>query len=267
VRFSHDVFDPDLPVLMDFSVPQPGRGVAFGYVLPSSPRRALVEYTEFSPARLADGAYDRALHTYLHRRFGATPRDYVIDHIEDGAIPMTDAVHARRAGDSVFRIGTAGGATRGSTGYTFAAMQRQGAAMAAELLAGRAPVPPAAYPARHRWMDAVMLRALDRGPVGGPDLFVQLFDRNPPQRVLRFLDGATSPLEDLAIMRTAPTAAMARASVGDLAARLRRRWSGPATAAGPAPAATPPAPAAGPGADPAAGLAGGQDTAVPPGVW
>jgi lycopene beta-cyclase len=192
-------------------------------VLPSGPRRALVEYTEFSAARLPDAQYDRALHAYLHRRFGATPRDYVIDAIEDGAIPMTDAVHDRRAGAQTFRIGAAGGATRGSTGYTFAAMQRQAAAMAAALLAGREPLPPLAYPPRHRWMDAVMLRAFDRGQVGGPELFVRLFDRNPPQRVLRFLDGATSPLEDLALMRTAPVPTMLRAAAGDAAARLRRR--------------------------------------------
>lgn len=223
VRFEHDVFDPDLPVLMDFSVPQPPRGTAFGYLLPSSPRRALVEYTEFSPARLDGAEYDRALQDYLHRRCGATSQDYVIDHVEDGAIPMTDAVHARRAGPGVFRIGTAGGATRGSTGYTFAAMQRQAAAVAAAVLAGREPLPPPAYPRRHRWLDAVMLRALVREPDRGPELFVRLFERNPPHRVLRFLDGQTSPLEDLAFIRTAPPGAMIRASAGDLLARARRR--------------------------------------------
>jgi lycopene beta-cyclase len=228
VRFPHHVFDPDLPVLMDFSVPQPAHGVAFGYVLPSGPHRALVEYTRFSAAPLADEEYDQALHAYLYQRYGAAPTDYVVEHREDGVIPMTDAVHARRAGRARFRVGTAGGATRGSTGYTFAAMQRQAAAMAADLLSGREPVPPAAYPARHRWMDAVMLRALDRGLVAGPDLFVRLFDRNPPGRVLRFLDGATSPWEDLALMRTAPMLAMGRAAAGNVAARSRRRLGAPA---------------------------------------
>jgi lycopene beta-cyclase len=226
VRFPYDVFDPDLPVLMDFSVPQPARGVAFGYVLPSSPRQALVEYTEFSPARLESETYDRALRGYLHRRFGATPRDYLVDHVEDGAIPMTDAVHSRRAGTTIFRIGMVGGATRGSTGYTFAAILRQGAVMAQALLAGQPPVPPPAYPARHRWMDAVMLRALDRGLVSGPDLFIRLFDRNPPQRVLRLLDGTTSPLEELAFFFTGPALAMTRASLGDVGVRLRRRGKG-----------------------------------------
>jgi lycopene beta-cyclase len=223
VRFARDMFDPDLPILMDFSVPQPNRGVAFGYVLPSTSRRALVEYTEFSAARLADAGYDTALHAYLHRRFGAAPNDYVIDHIEDGAIPMTDAVHARRVDARTFRLGTAGGATRGSTGYTFAAMQRQAAAVASAVLAGDDPMPPRAYPPRHRWMDAVMLRALDRGLLGGPELFVSLFRGNPTDRVLRFLDGRSTRREELALMTTAPTWPMVRATIEDAAARARRR--------------------------------------------
>jgi lycopene beta-cyclase len=224
VRLDRDVFDPDLPVLMDFSVPQPDRGVAFGYVLPSSPRRALVEYTEFSPRRLPDAAYDAALHAYLHRRFGVGPSDYLVDHVEDGAIPMTDAVHARRAGQRTFRLGTAGGATRASTGYTFAAMQRQAAAIADAVVSGTDPAPPPPYPARHRWMDAVLLRALDRGLVTGPDLFVSLFERNPAPRVLRFLDGLTSQREEVALMATAPIAPMVRATLGDTRARLARRY-------------------------------------------
>jgi len=43
---------------------------------------------------------------------------------------MTDAVLAARGGPRTVRIGTAGGATRPSTGYTFSAMQRQAADIA-----------------------------------------------------------------------------------------------------------------------------------------
>jgi len=217
--------DPDVPVLMDFSVPQPAHGVAFGYVLPSSDRRALVEYTEFSRQRLPDAAYEGALAGYLRQRFDVGPGDYVVEHVEDGAIPMTDAVHARRAGPGVFRIGTAGGATRGSTGYAFAAMQRQAVGLADALIAGREPLPPLAYPSRHRWLDAVMLRALDRGITPGPQLFVRLFERNPPERVLRFLDGTTGPADELRVMASAPMAPMLRAGAGDALARLARRRS------------------------------------------
>jgi lycopene beta-cyclase len=222
VRFAGDAFDPTAPVFMDFSVPQPRRGVAFGYVLPDDTRSGLVEYTEFSRERLSDAAYEKALAGYLDARYGSAG-GYDITEVEDGAIPMTDAVHAQRVGRRVLRLGTAGGATRASTGYTFAAMQRQAASVAADLLAGRSPRPAPAYPARHRWMDSVMLRALDAGYVDGPRLFARLLLGNPPARVLGFLDGRSTPADELRIMASSPTIPMARATVDTSLARLRRR--------------------------------------------
>jgi lycopene beta-cyclase len=75
-------------------------------------------------------------------------------------------------------------------------------------------------------MDAVMLRALDRGLTPGPELFVSLFERNPAERVLRFLDGTTKLGDDLRLMASAPVPAMTRASIGDAVARARRRLRG-----------------------------------------
>lgn len=221
VRTEADTFDPDLPVLMDFTTPQPRQGLSFGYCLPSDARHALVEYTEFSPQVLDDAGYARALEAYLpHMLGGDLPYD--VEHVEQGVIPMTDATFARRAGRRVFRLGTAGGATRPATGYTFAAMQRQAAAVAAALARGEEPVPPRPYPRRHAWLDAVVLRALADGSLSGPAFFTRLFDRNPPQRVLRVLDGASGPASELALMATAPTATMLRATALDAAWRLRR---------------------------------------------
>lgn len=222
VRADRDVFDPDLPLLMDFTTPQPDAGLSFGYCLPSDARSALVEYTEFSPAVLDDAGYARALESYVpHVLGGDVP--HVVTRVEQGVIPMTDGVFARRVGRRVFRLGTAGGATRPSTGYTFSAMQRQARSVAAALATGREPVPPPPYPRRHAWMDALVLRALADGSLDGPAFFARLFDRNPPQRVLRFLDGLTSPASELALMATAPGGTMLRAAVGDLAGRLSPR--------------------------------------------
>lgn len=222
VRAAAPVFDPELPVLMDFTTPQPRAGLSFGYCLPTAPDRALVEYTEFSPAVLHDVEYALALERYLPHAFGGQT-EHVVEHVEQGVIPMTDAVFARRAGRRVMRLGTAGGATRPSTGYTFAAMQRQASAVASRLAAGLEPVPPRAYPRRHAWMDAVVLRGIADGSIDGPAFFARLFDRNPPQRVLRFLDGRTALAEELALMASAPRGTMLRLSALDAAGRARRR--------------------------------------------
>ncbi|MFC4149647.1 lycopene cyclase family protein [Micromonospora mangrovi] len=229
-------FDPGRAVLMDFRTPQPARGVSFGYVLPVSDRYALVEYTEFSPALLTDEAYDTALRGYVDL-LGLDRAALRVREVENGVIPMTDGPFVARPSPRVVRLGTAGGATRPSTGFTFSAMHRQAEQVARALAAGRPPLPRPAYPGRHRWMDAVALRALDRGRVGGVEFFARLFDRNPAERVLRFLDGATTVAEDLAVMRSSPLLPMTGAVVGDavgrLGGRLRRdRAPAPVSGAG-----------------------------------
>jgi len=203
VRTEVDTFDPDVAVLMDFRTPQPAGGVAFGYVLPTSPREALVEHTLFT--RTADADYDAGL-----RHWTRDLPPFEVTAVEQGAIPMTDAPFPRRVGERVLRLGAAGGATRPSTGYTFSAAQRQAAAVADALAEGRDPVPPPAYPRRHLAMDAVLLRALDRGRLDGAAFFTDLFRRHPVERVLRFLDGQSRPTEELAVMARAPRGPMLR---------------------------------------------------------
>lgn len=225
VRTEQPVFDPEVADWMDFRTPQPRHGLAFGYVLPTSRREALVEYTQFSPAVLDDAGYDGALRHYTRNVLGLGR--FVVTATEQGVIPMTDARPPRRAGSSVFRIGTAGGATRPSTGYTFAAAQRQARAVAAARHAHRAPVPPPAHSRWSRTMDAVLLRALDSGRIDGPAFFTRLFRQVPAERLLRFLDGGTTPAEDLAIGLRTPVLPMLR-TVAELPVLRRRPVPGPA---------------------------------------
>ncbi|GAB2689561.1 lycopene cyclase family protein [Thalassiella azotivora] len=228
VRTAVDAFDPDLPVLMDFRTDQPERGLSFGYCLPLGPRLALVEYTEFSAAVLDAPAYRAALDAYLRTLLpsAAAGAPVEVEHTETGVIPMTDAVHRRRTSPRVLLAGTAGGATRPSTGYTFRTMQRQAAAVVGALLDWRHPVPPRPYPRRHLLMDAAMLRGLDAGHLDGPDFFTRLFARNPTSRVLDVLDGATGLGAELALMATAPPVTMVRSGAEAVALRAARRLRG-----------------------------------------
>ena len=226
---SENVDGQEAAVFMDFSLPQPPIGVAFGYRLPASDGTTLVEYTEFSPAVLDDAGYTAALGAY---RAGLGLAEAETLHTEQGVIPMDDAVRSSIAGPRVLRIGGAGGATRGSTGYAFAAMQRQGRAMAASIVAERdagrpltadAIAPPRAYPRRHVWMDAVMLRALNGGQLRGADFFMRLFDHNPPERVLSFLDGSTTLAQEVALMASLPKTVMAASALRHALSRMGSR--------------------------------------------
>ncbi|MFI5976070.1 lycopene cyclase family protein [Streptomyces sp. NPDC051452] len=211
VRTDRPVFDAGTAELMDFRTPQPDDGLSFGYVLPTGPHEALVEYTEFSPRVLTAQGYETAVRHYAEDvlRLG----DLDVLSTETGVIPMTDGRIPTQAGQSVFRIGAAGGATRPATGYTFAGLQRQTRSVAAALRRGQHPAPPPAHPARSRAMDAVLLRALDSGRVDGPALFSRVFAGLPMNRVLRFLDGHTRLTEDLSIGLHTPAWPMLRSAL------------------------------------------------------
>ncbi|WP_411103909.1 lycopene cyclase family protein [Streptomyces sp. cmx-4-9] len=212
VRTEEPAFDPGTATLMDFRLPQPDHGLAFGYVLPLSARDALVEYTEFSPAPLDAAAYERALHHYCGSVLGLGA--FTVRGSEHGVIPMSDGRFPRRTGRRVFLVGAAGGATRPSTGYTFAAIQRQSRHLAEAVRAGRSPAgAPPVHGRRALAMDAVLLRALDTGRVDGGRFFADLFRSVPAERVLRFLDGATTPWEDFGIGLRTPVAPMLRSLV------------------------------------------------------
>ncbi|WP_374772138.1 lycopene cyclase family protein [Streptomyces sp. NBC_01310] len=206
VRTSSPAFDPGVAQLMDFRTPQPERGLAFAYVLPTSRTEALVEYTRFSQSVLTGPAYDSELLHYCQQVLGLGPM--TVTATEQGVIPMTDGRFPRRSGRAVVPIGAAGGATRPSTGYTFAAIQRQTRAIDAALREGHDPAVPGPHRRRSLVMDAVLLRALATGRVDGARFFADLFRSVPSERLLRFLDGDTSLGEDLAIGLRTPMAPM-----------------------------------------------------------
>ena len=123
---------------------------------------------------------------------------------------MTDAPFpAGRA--AVVRAGAAGGATRPSTGYTFAARSGRRRRRRPRSRAGSRPEPPPAVPgaAPARWTPCCCAHST-AAPSTAPTFLTRLFDRQPVARVLRFLDGATSPAEDLAVMAAAPRGPMLR---------------------------------------------------------
>ena len=213
LRTEQHCFDASVAQLMDFRTQQPLRGLAFVYLMPLAEDEALVEYTVFSSSVLTAEAYETALRRYIEdtRRLGR----YTVTATEQGVIPMTDGVFPRRTGRSVFRIGAAAGATRPSTGYTFTALQRQTAAVAASHRAGLTPLPPDPHSWRHRTMDAVLLRALATGRVDGAAFFTGLFRRNSTSRVLRFLEGRSTPADDWTIGLRTPVLPMVR-SLGEL---------------------------------------------------
>src|SRR6185295_19576215 len=97
-------------------------GTTFVYVMPFSTTQALVEYTLFTDRLLEQAEYDEGLKEYISRFLNV--QHYDIAGEEFGVIPMTNYVYPASNG-CIINIGTAGGQTKASSGYTFRFIQKQ----------------------------------------------------------------------------------------------------------------------------------------------
>lgn len=221
IQAAEPVFDPGEAVLMDFRTPQQGE-TRFLYVLPYSKTEALVEVAIFSNTHLTTAEYDALLRQHLQIQYphlGA----YSITHTEQGSIPMTDYSFPRQTG-RVVHLGMAGGDTRASTGYTFLYIQRRITAILNALSRTGSPVVrESGFDNRHRAYDSLLLRILEKNTFPGDVLFARLFMRNPPARLLRFLNGESSPFEELRLMSTTPIPVFIRAMADEWNHRQQRR--------------------------------------------
>lgn len=204
-------FDPGKATLMDFRVDQT-EGTSFVYVMPFSATEALVEYTLFSEKLLDDKQYDIALKDYIERVLKTG--SYKIKENEFGVIPMTNHKFPVNDG-SIINIGTAGGQTKGSSGYTFRFIQKHSAAIVQQLISGKSPVVKPSKKKFH-FYDSVLLNILHHKKISGDKIFSSLFKKNKPQRLLRFLDNESLMNDDLKIISSLPTWPFLKAAMKQL---------------------------------------------------
>ena len=202
------VFNPGEATLMDFRVSQEP-GVAFVYVMPFSATKALVEYTLFNEKLPEPSQYDEGLKDYISRTLQIT--SYTINETEFGVIPMTNHRFAA-TNNNIINIGTAGGQTKPSSGYTFRFIQKHSAAIVDNLINGKFPgIRPASK--RFHFYDSILLRILKERKLSGKNIFTDLFKKNKPQQVLRFMDNESSLRDELKIISSLPTMPFLKAAI------------------------------------------------------
>ena len=193
-----DVFDPRTVEFMDFRGEQ-HHEARFIYVLPFSARKALVEYTLFSETLLPKAEYEIALRDYLATTLGLAT--YRITAEEVGAIPMTDHPLPARTGPHIINLGTRGGRAKPSTGYAFKRIQQHSARLVAALAAtGHPPANATGDKWQFHLFDTLLLDIMQRRGETTRDVFRELFERNPVERIFRFLDETTSWADNLRVM-------------------------------------------------------------------
>jgi lycopene beta-cyclase len=185
---------------MDFNVPQMD-ATAFMYLLPLTDKKALVEYTLFSPSILEESKYDTVLNAYMEEHYKG--QAYQIQHTEMGAIPMTSKKLTSSDG-AVVSIGTMGDAVKASTGYAFQFIQKQTQQIVSQLKLNQA-LNSAVHHRRHQFYDAVLLYILEHQKMAGDEIFARIFKKNTAATVFKFLSNTSTLLDDIKIMTSLPT--------------------------------------------------------------
>lgn len=210
IRTSTPSFDPGTATLMDFRVSQ-AHGTTFVYVMPTSTTEALVEYTLFTEALLAQEEYDQALDDYIARFLNIV--SYETLHDEFGIIPMTNH---RFPGvqENVVHIGTAGGLVKGSSGYAFRFIQKHSDYLVRSLATGQPLQRPDSR--KFQYYDSVFLDVLNRYPHEGAKLFSKIFRKTDPTSIFRFLDNESGLSDDLSIITSLTSPAFVAAGLRKL---------------------------------------------------
>lgn len=203
-------FTPDIATFMDFRLCADER-VQFGYVLPLSQTRALIELASFSHLPWDREEAEGALRQYLSHVQGVS--DWKVLRSECGELPLILDPDGGET-DPIIPIGRRGGLLRASTGYGFDRMRRHAIQIADALTAGSTAGRDLRFKQnkRHAYLDRVLLDVVTNEPNAIESAFAALFARNPPDRILRFLDGDSSRIEEAKIVASMPKAPFLRAA-------------------------------------------------------
>ena len=199
IKTPRPLFDTKTAVFMDFTVPQ-FQETRFMYVLPYSQTEALIEYTLFSKELLDKSDYEDAIRDYLQNK---NITDYQLIEVEQGSIPMCSYPFWENNSKNVHFIGSAGGWTKASTGFTFKNINRKTTALVNHI-AAKKPLTRFAKKNRFWWYDLLFLDILAKYNHRGASLFSGMFRNNSPKRIFQFLDEQSHFLQELMIMRSFP---------------------------------------------------------------
>ena len=202
IHTKEDTFNSSIATFMDYRIAG-ADGNAFVYVLPITPKKALVEYTIFSSHLLREEEYKKGLCDYISQFLSIA--DFEIEEEEFGVIPMSNFTFAKNL-LTIINIGTAGGQTKGSSGYTFQFIQKHSDAISDALISGKLPGKAGnIFNRRFKLYDDTLLQVLYSKRLTAAQVFGDLFRRNKPQLIFKFLDNETNLSEEIKIMSSVPS--------------------------------------------------------------
>lgn len=198
IKTKENIFDDEIINLMDFDCEQKD-SVHFFYTLPFEKNRALVETTWLS--KMNDNSlkdYDNQIKNYIEQNLKI--KNYEIVYKEEGAIPLFYPPNVNEK--NKMNIGTAGGMTRLSTGYTFLNIQEHSKyiRMNIENIQNTKKFD---IGKKYQFLDKVFLRVLETHPEKMPNIFFKMFNGSA-NTIIKFLSNKSNFLEDISIILKMP---------------------------------------------------------------
>jgi lycopene beta-cyclase len=187
---------------MDFAAE--AEDIHFFYVLPMSPRHALIETTHFSTQVLDEADYAAEITDYLHQRFEISR--WQIRHQEQGVIPMPRQAPdlSRRPHSHIVPMGLHSDTVKPSTGYCYPHAQVQARRQVDALCSNPEAMTVPARSRLNRWFDAVFIGFLERHPQRAGEIFFRLFKNVPTDALTRFLGDNAKPADYVRVMLALP---------------------------------------------------------------
>ena len=198
IETDKEFFDDKIFNLMDFACDQ-RNNVHFFYTLPFAKNKALVETTWISQIdndNLKD--YDQQIDDYLSNHLNI--RNCKINYKEVGAIPLFRQKNIKKLNE--INIGSLGGMTRLSTGYTFLNIQEQSKYIR-ENIENINTIKLFQISKKYDFLDKIFLRVLKKNSSQMGDIFYKMFNSSP-STVINFLSNKSSLFEDLEIISKMP---------------------------------------------------------------
>ena len=198
IETEKNIFDDEIFNLMDFDCDQKN-SVHFFYTLPFAKNKALIETTWLSKMNdeyLKD--YDIQLKKYIDETLKI--KKYKINYQEEGAIPLFYPQSQTK--ENTINIGSAGGMTRLSTGYTFLNIQNHSKYIVKNIdkiqnlksyHIGK----------KYEFLDNIFLNVLKNRPDLMPKIFLNMF-KAPSKTVIKFLSNKSNIFEDFGIILKMP---------------------------------------------------------------
>ena len=198
IETSKDFFDEKIFNLMDFDCDQKN-SVHFFYTLPFSKTKALIETTWISDLNNTSlNDYDIQLKDYIEDKLKI--KNYKINYKETGAIPLFHPNNIKRLNQ--IEIGTAGGMTRLSTGYTFLNIQEQSKYIRKNI-ENIKDTKIFSIEKKYEFLDNIFLKVLKKNPEKMSQIFYKMFNSSP-NTVINFLSNKSNILEDISIISKMP---------------------------------------------------------------